>query len=611
MHFDSLVLCAIRRELSTALIGGRIDKIFQPSDTSLALHVRSGGHNHQLLLSTHPQWARIHLVTVWKVTSGFETPSAFVMLLRKHCEGARIEGLEQPSHERVLRIDLRQFHGGVSRTSALIIEAMGRRSNILLVDPDGVILGILRRVTPAMSQQRPLRVHGSYGPPPQPLMTLAGREDDPKRAPESVSGDDLSRLASGSASDHAVAQLLVATIAGVSPTLAKELAYRTTGSVSTAASRLTERHVAEEVARLLRELFDRCSLDTGEPSLAVADARPVAFAPYRLCQLEATARVQPLGSMSFAVDRFFAAREQSGSVVALRQRLLGPVRESKKRLSALQAALQRELDEARAEAPLRARGELLLAYQPETKGRRTVTVPGEDGEPVEIPVDPFLTATENAQRLFKRYRKARAALSMLPDRLEATRADLAYANQMETDVALAETRDELRALGAELTKGTASRERARAAAPATKRKGGRAGESRTSAPSAASDSVAPRSAQVSGYPVLIGRNSRQNDELTFRTARRQDMWLHARQAPGSHVIVRRDTPSPVPDTVLAAAAATAAYYSANRDAATVPVDVTEVSNVRRMPGGKPGMVVYTGERTLSVSPAPVESLAPE
>lgn len=605
MHFDSLTLCAVRQELASALAGGRVDKIFQPSDASLALQVRAGGQNHQLLLSAHPQWARAHLVTAWRLTSGFETPSAFVMLLRKYLEGARIDALEQPSHERVLRIDLRHVHGGASRTSTLIIEAMGRRSNILLVDPEETILGLLKRVTPAMSKERPLQVHGTYRQPPQPLMSLPGREGDPKLTPESISGGDLSVLSPGD-DKQTLAHFLVAAVAGVSPTLAHELAFRACGSADAPAGSLRDAKVAGEVARLLRDFFGRCSDGGWEPCLAVADAKPVAFAPYRLGYLEHSARVQRLESISLAVDRYFAAREQSGAVVAIKQKLLGPLRETKKRLSALQAALEREIGEARADEPLRLRGELLLAYQPDTKGRREVEVPGEDGEPLAIPVDPLLTATENAQRLFKRYRKARAALAVLPDRLEATRAELAYVGQAETDVALAETRDELRAIEDDVKIVAPGRKRADGSASAKKQKGGQARRPRKPA-TAAQAGVPPRSAQVGGFSLLIGRNSRQNDELTFRTASRQDLWLHARQVPGSHVILRRDSRALVPDRVLAAAAAAAAYYSASRESASVPVDVTEVANVRRMPGGKPGMVVYTGERTLTVRPAPPDA----
>src|SRR5579859_1673069 len=231
MHFDALVMCAVRDELSERLRGGRIDKIFQPSDTTLALLIRAAGQNHQLLLSAHPQTARVHLVVASRLTSGFEFPSGFVMLLRKYCEGARILNITQPPHERILRCTLRQSDGTTSRESMLIIEVMGRRSNILLTNPTGTILGLLKRVTPHMSRDRPVQVHDTYRPPPAPPITQGERVGTPKIVPEALDGPTAASVFAGLEPETTLPDALIATVAGVSPTLAREVAHRATGAV--------------------------------------------------------------------------------------------------------------------------------------------------------------------------------------------------------------------------------------------------------------------------------------------------------------------------------------------------------------------------------------------
>jgi predicted ribosome quality control (RQC) complex YloA/Tae2 family protein len=602
MHVDALTLRAVRDELARALIDGRIDKIFQPSSTSLALLVRAGGQNHQLFLSAHPESARVHLVTASRLTSGFETPSAFVMVLRKYCEGARVLQIDQPQHERILCIALRQVHGGTARTTSLIIEVMGRRSNLLLIDDVGTVLGLLKRVTPLMSRERPIQVHDSYQPPPAPSITAGDLRGQQKAAPDHVEAPTLQDITSGIEATMALASALIATIAGVSPTLAREVAFRATGNAAAPVTVLHDVRVATSVAEQLHAWF------VGEdvvwrPSLAVASGAPTAFAPYILEHLKSPAVVQPLGSISFAIDRYFAARDQTGSIHALRHQLTSQLKGPTAKEAALVAAFQHEIDEAQARLSLRQQGELLLAYQPTTHGQDLVALTGNDGAIVSIPVDPLLDATANAQRIFKRYRKAKTALATLPERLTSSEANLAYLYQAATDVQLAETREELRALEANFKEAGLFGQPDRK--PQKKEKQHGRTPKGGAAPKKSTPPSPPLSIIVEGYALLVGRNSRQNEEATFKLAAKGDLWLHARNVPGAHVILRRAGGAPVPDATIGRAAAIAAYYSASRDATSVPVDVTDVGNVRRMRGAKPGMVVYVGETTMRVKPQAV------
>ncbi len=610
MHVDALVVSAVRAELEQALVGGRIDKIFQPSETSLAVLVRSGGQNHQLLLSAHPQSARLHLVVASRLSSGFEAAPAFVMLLRKYGEGARIETIEQPPHERVIRIALRQPQGGPSRATVLVVEIMGRRSNILLLDQAGTVLGLLKRVTPDMSRERPIKVHDLYRPPPEPTITVGDQTGHIKVSPEDVTPAALLGFAAGTAEKATIVDLLVGGVAGVSPTLAREVAYRATGSTSSRVTVLDNSEIAHATAAQVRALFALETSGSWQPCLAVAAGTPVAFAPYMLEHRRDQAAVQPLSSMSFAVDRYFAARDQHGSVIAQQKRLLGMLKGGISRLSSRVVAYQKEMADARAEEGVRQQGELLIAYQPVTRGVERVQLPDHDGAMVELRVDPLLDATANAQRLFKRYRKARTALSILPDRLLSTEAELAYLQQVATDVELAENRVELAALEADWREsglfGSSPRAQSK---PTSKHPQSKASKGKTSG-SKQTPPTPPLSIVVEGYDVIIGRNSRQNEEATFRLANRQDLWFHARNVPGAHVVLRQRGGSPVPDEAIERVASIAAYYSAHRSSTSVTVDVTEVANVRRMRGAKPGMVVYSGERSIQARPARPEGVPP-
>jgi predicted ribosome quality control (RQC) complex YloA/Tae2 family protein len=237
---------------------------------------------------------------------------------------------------------------------------------------------------------------------------------------------------------------------------------------------------------------------------------------------------------------------------------------------------------------LRQAGELLLTYQSRIdRGAREITVPGYDGEPRTIDLEPRLTPVENAQAYFRRYRKAARATEEIPARIRALEADLHYLEQLEADLALAESRPEIDAIHEALVEaGWAAKEPKHSSSGMVK---------------------GPRRFDIEGFPVFVGRNATQNDQVTFQRGSPEDLWLHVRGRPGAHVVIKTDRRD-VPDEVVEDAAALAAYYSAARDSDAVDVDVTERRFVKRAPGGRPGLVTYRNESTLLVNPERVDSL---
>lgn len=587
MHYDALTASAVAEEWRRALLGGRIDKIFQPDAWSLALLVRNHNQNWQVLQSFDPRFARAHLVQDKKLGSGFDAPTPFVMLLRKHLESARIVAVHQPPLERILHLET--VHGA-EPPRTLIIELLGRQSNAVLMDETGIVLGALRHVTGEMSRTRVIQPHLPYAPPAPAIGAMAdGRV---RLDPRDVSAEALSAALDGAPGNGLGEQL--PHVMAISPTAAREAVTRMGGTGMDAVA----------MATALRELFaPMLGTEAWSPSVAMRGKQILAFAPYYLHSLETTASVETADSISLAIERYFAPREGSERLTTQRTRLLSMVKPVAERAARRLGTIEQQMVKAQEQLQLRRLGELLLTYLPEiTRDQREIALENFSGETVQVPVDPALTAVQNAQQIFKRYGRAKRTIEALGPQQQELALELAYARQVLIDVALCETPAEYVRLEAELRSSGFFAERERASGGRTQgRKAPRKGER---GPAAAA--ATPTTLHFDGFDVLFGRTSQLNDALTFHLAGRQDLWLHAKGVPGSHVVIRSGG-RPVPDDVLLRAAGVAAYLSTSRGEARAAVDYTSVGNVRRRPGGKPGLVSYVGERTVQVAPLTPES----
>lgn len=575
MYYDSLTMAAVRDQIAAQLVGGRVQRVVQPADLCVALEVYAG-QRYQLLVNVEAQAAGV-LLSGLKPRRGVEVPSQMLLLLRKYVRGARLESVEQPDLERVLRL---AFAGEEGRVT-LVCEVMGRYSNAILLDGQGTIMDALKRIPPSLNRYRTILPSQTYVPPPPQ------HKADPRQL---AAAPLLEALAA--CSEPLLWRRIVQTVGGVSPIVAREIAFRAAGRAD--ASFEADPGQVAEIARVARELFSLPESHAWEPCVASDDPAGGALAAYAAYSLRHYPHREPAPSISEAIEAVLAARQALDPYAQARQRLREVIAQQidreRGRLASLREALVPE-DEI---AALQARANAILAMAwSVAPGQAEVTVDpvllgGEAGGAlVTIPLDPSMSAAQNAQEIFARCRKRQAAGAQVPALIAETEMELAYLRQLLTDVDLATDRpglDEVeRALHAA---GYLSTRPKTAKAPA-------AGQ--------------PLSVGgPGGVPVLVGRNSRENDTVTFRQSAPGDTWLHAHGVAGAHVIIRSGG-APVGQEALLFAAGLAAYYSAARDEESVQVDYTERRHVRRIKGGRPGMVTYTHEETVVVAPRPADA----
>ncbi|HEY0753474.1 MAG TPA: NFACT RNA binding domain-containing protein [Ktedonobacteraceae bacterium] len=637
MYIDAMTLAALADEWRLLLARARIDVIIQPTEYALALQCYApstdgqGGQNRWLNLSTHPQLARAH-ITARKPTKIASEPPPFVMLLRKYLEGTRIEAIEQPRWERMLVLVASHpaSAGSTERTRyRLILEIMGRMSNIILCNEQGLILGCLKQVGADVNRYRVIATNLPYTPPPPQQRSFAD-QTLPRLEPTSVSASQLSLIpgneiiepASGkskqsrSPAPAKLWQLLTRNLLGCSPLVAREVVYRTLGNAEAPVDAAHSAEIWEELAWNTRELTKLYDTHQWRPQLlervSASDATPtpVAFAAYMLEQYseqpDLRTRLSP--SLNVLVDEYYAGaewRDAMGNVRAPLKKILQTQRERCKRKAEI---LRVEMTSSQEANRYRIQGELLLAQQNEiVQGQSTAELENfyaGAGEPatLQIALDPRFDAVGNANRLFNKYHKLRRALALLPEQIEQNHAESATIAQFLADLDLAENPAEVILVKAEVQSAGYMRGKPLEKKAQKQAKGkGKGKQGKGGKPAMPGGGVPLYIQSKEGFTLLIGKNSRQNEEVTFHQASGGDLWLHARGVPGAHVIVKAGGRE-VPHATLIQAAALAAYYSQARGSTSVLVDYTLQRHVRHMKNGGPGMVIYEHEQTIHVAP---------
>ncbi len=563
MYFDALTTSAIATELRAELLDGRVQQIVLPNRLSVALEIYAHRQRRYLFASVDPQAARVHLLTT-KPRRGADVVTPLLLLLRKYVRGARLVGVHQPPAERILHLACDGPHGPVT----LVIEAIGRQSNLVLVGEDGTVLDALKRVGPAINRYRVVLPSHPYVPPPA----------QDKMLPTEVSEYRLRQLLIGWPPDEPLRRALVGGIAGISPLAAREIAFRAQGD--------TDAQV--EVVQRISPLLEACrdlTLEPPQPCIACSEeGEVVAFAAYPLTHMEAW---EPVQSMSVAVAAYFGA--EPGGYQAAKAHLFKVIEAGRERLTRRRERLTEERASAGDPDVVKQMGEAILAYAYQIEpGQSELVAEWVAGEtPLRVILDPSLSPAENAAVYFRRYRKAQRGAAEIPAKLAQVEAEQEYLDQLAQDLSMAENRPEIDAVGTALAQaGYLKRKRRPPAAP-------RARPLRFTSPD--------------GLPVWVGKNALQNEEVTFRRALPDDLWLHARGIPGAHVLIHAEG-RPVPEQTIEWAAGLAAYYSRGREDTQIEVDLVQRGNVRRLKGGRPGQVVYRHERTLHVAPqAPPDS----
>ncbi len=564
---DAVTLAAIARELNETLAGGRVQAVGQPDEHSLALEIYSQGERRWLLLDADPQHPRAHLLPA-KARRGVETDTPFLLLTRKHLLGARLRDVFQPAWERLLHLSCDHPEHGAA---TLVAEIMGKWSNLVLLDGDGVILQALRCFRPDQNPRRPILPGRLYLPPPPQA---------DKTPIDLLAPADLDHLLASSSSSDPLWRLLVRDIAGLSPLVARELVHRATGNAQATSTHPNARPLA---------LFDALSWLRSlprqggwSPTIArdPADGSPTAFAPYELSHLDP---IEPAAAISQAAHIFYTATIGADRYAGRRAHVQALLDAARKRLHGRRASLGEQAVSAEQVEELRSLGDWILAYTWQIRAGDTELLADTGAGHLHIPLDPTLSPAANAQAYYARYHKAKRAAAQIPDLLAAVDRDLAYLDQLQTDLHLADNAPQIEELRAALlTTGLVSEPRDRARSPLPR-------------------SQPLRLQSVDGLRVIIGRNAIQNESVTWDLAEPDDLWLHAERVPGSHVVIKtagRATPT----STLLQAAAWAAYYSQARHDAKVSVLYTQRRHLRRIPDARPGQVRVLQSQTIVAAP---------
>ena len=562
MPLDAVCLTALMDELAPELEGAHIDKVQQPARDLLLLSLYSRRGSRRLLISAGVGMARLHFTS--ERFENPDTPPMFCMLLRKHLTGAVVERLWQPENERMAIFELScRDELGVESKKRLAVELMGRSSNIVLVDGEGVIIDCLRRADFGEDAYRRLLPGMLYRLPPKPakpnLLELTPQE---RRA----------RLADTDRDKPAEKRLMDA-FSGLSPLIARELAHRSEqGELAMAVDAYAESVQAHEFT----------------PYLLTENSAARDFSFMRITQYGEAMRCEPRGGFSALLDEFYAERERAERMRRVSHELTKTVRTLRDRQARKLAQQRQELEKTADREELRRRGDLITAnlWRAE-KGARTLLCEDyyTEGCPtVELALDPRKTPQQNAAAAYRDYRKAAAAEQHLTKLIAEGEAMLDYLESTLDNLSRAESEKEAAEIRRELIAAGVLRQ---------PKQGGKERKIKPLGPI--------RHVSASGYEILIGRSNTQNDELTFKTARRTDIWLHVQKLHGSHVIIRAEDTRPDEGTILEAAAL-AAKYSQAAGSGKVAVDFTMVKNVKKPSGALPGKVIYTNYETVTVEP---------
>ncbi|MBO8128854.1 MAG: NFACT family protein [Peptococcaceae bacterium] len=572
MPFDGLVLRAVCSELRESIKGGRIERIYQPGDKEILLSVRTRGDVYRLVMSADERLARCHITS--EKYENPPTPPAFCTILRKYLEGGRVTSIEQPGFERIitLGVSARDELGNLLELN-LVGEFMGKHSNILLVKVgEGIILDGIKRYTHAVSRHREVLPGSKYIVPPRDKKNVL--EVNPEEFPQYLLDAPF---------DSPVSRVLQKRFDGLSGFMAREVVFRAGLSQD-----LTVEFCGELEMRLiwekLRGLFHEAVEGQFDPQLLYnADGVPFEYAAFTVSHLSYAKSVK--GSMNDVLDAFFSFHRYASRVHIAKKAVLEKVKRERKRIEKRLANCRKDMHDMSKASEYRRKGELLMAnlYRVSKGMKQVILDDFYSGERLAVDLDPSLSPSQNAQRYFKKYQKLKTAADRAAAAEEKLSNDLAYLEGVETSLEMAESLTDITEIHEEL----ASEGYLKQVSPNPKKRH--------------QEHPRPLYFQSSdGYDIFVGRNNRQNDYVTFRVAKGEDLWLHARDIPGAHVIIKSS--GQVPQRTIEEAASLAAYYSRARNSDKVPVDYTLRKYVRKPRGAKPGFVIYSEEKNLLVKP---------
>lgn len=556
MSFDGIFTHAMVDELRYALSNGRVSKVHQPYKNEIILVIRANGKNHKLLLSAHPSYARIQLTEI-----PYENPSSppnFCMVMRKHLEGAVLENIQQVGNDRMIHFTFKSRDElGDVQNIMLIVELMGRHSNLFLVEQDTQrIMDTIKHVPASQNTYRAVMPGAPYVTPPHqdklnPFQTTNAALIEVLENPVELS----------------LTKKFQQTYQGIGSDTASELVYRSEEQL-------------DKLPEVLQSFIETIRQGKIAPTLTQVKKKTF-FTPVPYLSLAGESESYP--TLSTLLDQYYQSKAEKDRVQQQGADLIHVVQTELQRNVKKLKKLEKTMDETELADDYRIRGELLTAYLHELhKGQTKVTLANfyDDDRPVTIALNPRSTPSQNAQKYFSKYQKLKNAIIFVTEQIRLTNEEIAYLDSVSTQLELAtpkdiaEIKEELIQQGYLKKKTKKKQKRQKASAP-------------------------DKYVSSDGDSILVGKNNLQNDQLTLKTARKSDIWLHTKNIPGSHVIIQSNDPS---ETTILEAANIAAYFSKSQLSASVPVDVVEVKKIRKPNGAKPGFVIYEGQRTVFVTP---------
>ena len=570
MPLDAISLRALVEELRPQLLNLRIDKVQQPARDQVVLLLRG---NKRLLLNAGANAPRLQLTNLLRDNPA--EPPMFCMLLRKHLVGARVADITQPGLERLVRmeLDVTDDFGQPGRRT-LVLEAMGRRSNLILLDGEGRVIDCMRRVDAEMSAARQV-LPGLFYEQPVSTGRLPFLEETEEGFREKLSQVNP---------EVQLDRFLLDAYFGIAPLMARELAFRACGETDGRLCGL-DADARERFEAAFFQFAGDVNANNFTPILLKRDGAPFEFSALQVHQYGLAAETEVFESFSALLDSFYEAKEKQERVRQRGADLIRTATTARDRVRRKLALQEKDYAATQERDALRLSGDLITAnlYRMERGARKLVcqNYYDENLAEVTIPLDPLLTPQQNAAKYYKRYTKAKTAEKYLREQMALARRDLSYLESILQEIDQAESEQDFMDIRSEMRDAGFIRKQ---------------GKKVPQRPSK------PREFRTSGgFRVLVGRNNRQNDKLTLKDADYRDLWFHVQKLHGSHVILCTNGREPG-DQDVTEAAMLAAYFSQAKDSGNVPVDCTQVKNVKKPAGARPGMVIYTTYRTVNVTP---------
>ena len=573
MAFDGITVSAIKAEIEDKILGGRIDKVYQPEKDEIILGIRSMGQAYKLLLTSNASNPKFHFTQT--NPSNPMTPPLFCMVMRKHLQSGKIIKIEQPDFDRILNIYVESLNElGDYSVKKLVLEIMGRHSNIILTDENNTILDCIKHIGHDTSSVREVLPGREYTLPPSQGKINTLELDD----------NNFKEIL-GNSPSFEIQSVIYKNYTGISPIAASEICYRANVNGSTPVEALTDIQkgvIFNEFAKLVEDI--KANRFYPE-SITNEKGKTIDFSPIEMSQFNGF-EIKKYTSISELIESFYANRDFAYRIGQKTQDLRKLITQNIERCIRKKDIQMQTLRSIKNRDELRLKGELLTAnIYSIKKGMTTVELPNyysENQELVAIELDSNKTPSENAQKYYKAYNKAKRTFEALKDQIKSNDEELAYLESVLTSVNNCTDEQDVKEIRREL------------------REEGYVKKVKNQKDKSKKHSVPLHFISQDGFDIYVGKNNIQNDELTLKFARPRDIWMHTKNIPGSHVIIVANGQT-IPDTTLNEGAMLSAFYSKAKNSSKVPVDYTEKKNVKKPNGSKPGFVIYETNKTAYIT----------